>query len=409
MAERRLLYIDPWMGVSGDMLMAALLDLDRGGSHLESTLRGALAAVRLDPGILSVSREVDQGLACTAVQVRGEDNPPLRHLSDLTGILEESRLPERVRERSRTAFERLARVEAGVHGCSVDEIHFHEIGAVDTLVDVVGVFALIEALGVDDVYVGTIPLGGGTVNIAHGTMGVPAPATAALLTGYSVVGGREMHELTTPTGALLVSELKAEPGPVPAMMVDGTGYGCGTARFHSGPNVVRVVLGRAAGGAVGVGGDSQDLVVELETNLDNISPEVIGHVCRGLREAGALEVWTSPAFMKKDRPGAVLHALALPSAEEALSDMIIAETGSLGVRRQLKQRRIAERGTLTVVVEGTEIIVKWGRHHGRITSVAAEYDSAVSAAAVTGLRLKELMFRAVVEARKMIEAGRLVP
>jgi uncharacterized protein (TIGR00299 family) protein len=408
MAERVVLYIDPWMGVAGDMLMAALLDTDRGGSHLEPILRRTLAAMGLDPAIVSVLREVDQGIECLAVRVREEDNAPLRHLSDLVKILDDSVLPPRVRERSRSAFERLARVEASIHGCSADEIHFHEVGAVDTLVDVVGVFALVEALGIERVGVGTIPVGGGTVNIAHGQMRVPAPATASLLTGYPVTGGPEMRELTTPTGALLVSELKAEAGAIPAMFVDRIGYGCGTMKFHSGPNVLRVLVGRACGESAGETEGGEDVVVELESNLDNVSAEVIGHTCRLLREAGALEVWTAPVFMKKDRPGCVFHALVLPGAEAALSNIIIAETGTLGVRRQSKRRTVADRGMVTVAVEGTEVAVKWGRHQGRITSVTPEYDSAVAAAEAIGLPLKELMSRAGEEARKLLQAEHMV-
>lgn len=408
MAERTVLYIDPWMGVAGDMLMAALLDTDRGGSHLEPVLRQTLAAMGLDPAIVSVLREVDQGIECSAVRVRDEDNAPLRHLSDLVKILDQSALPPKVRERSRSAFERLAEVEASVHGCSFDEIHFHEVGAVDTLVDVVGVFALIEALGIESVSVGIIPVGGGTVNIAHGQMRVPAPATASLLTGYPVMGGPEMRELTTPTGALLVSELKAEAGPMPGMVVDRIGYGCGTMKFHSGPNVLRVFVGRAGTDSGEEAESGVDVVIELESNLDNVSAEVIGHTCRLLRDAGALEVWTAPVFMKKDRPGVVLHTLVSPGAEGALSDIIIAETGTLGVRRQSKRRTVAERGMVTVSIDGTEVAVKWGRHQGRLTSVTPEYDSAAAASEAAGVPLKELMSRAVEEARRLLQTGRPV-
>ncbi len=403
LAERTVLYIDPWMGVAGDMLIAALLDTDRGGSRLEPVLRQALAAMGLDPAIVSVLREVDRGIECSAVRVREEDNAPLRHLSDLVTILDASSLPPIVRERSRSAFLRLAEVEASVHGCSIDEIHFHEVGAIDTLVDVVGVFALVDALGVDSVGVGTIPVGGGTVTIAHGRMRVPAPATASLLTGFPVMGGPEMRELTTPTGALLVGELNAQPGPIPAMVVDRIGYGCGTMKFHSGPNVLRVLLGRTANGSAQEAWDQEDVVVELESNLDNVSAEVIGHVCQLLRGAGALEVWTAPVFMKKDRPGVVLHALVTPGAAGPLSDLIFAETGTLGVRRQFKPRAVAERGILKVTVEDAEVAVKWGRHRGRLTSVTPEYDSAVTAAEATGMPLKELMHRASEAARRLLQ------
>ena len=230
-------------------------------------------------------------------------------------------------------------MEAGIHGCSVDEIHFHEVGAADTLVDVVGTFVLVEALGVDQVFVGTIPVGGGTVEIAHGRMGVPAPATAALLAGYQVVGGPEMRELTTPTGALLVGQLAAKQGPLPAMTVKAVGYGAGTMKLEHGPNVLRVVLGEAAAGAPaarrapGAAARDGDTVVELQTNIDDVSPEVVGYALRRLREAGALDVWTVPAQMKKDRPGVVLHVLVAPDRGSGGRGHLFAETGTLGVRR----------------------------------------------------------------------------
>jgi uncharacterized protein (TIGR00299 family) protein len=403
MSERRMLYIDPWMGVAGDMLMAALLDTDRRSGRLEGTLRETLAAMGFDPGIVRVTRETDKGLTCTAVQVREEDNAPLRHLADLVGILEGSTLSETVRERARAAFERLAWAEATVHGCSVDEIHFHEVGAVDTLVDVVGVFALIEAMGIDAVGVGTIPVGGGTIEIAHGRMAAPAPATTLLLEGFPVVGGPEMKELTTPTGALLVGELEAVPGPIPEMTVEGVGYGCGTMRFPSGPNVVRVLVGRPRDGSTMILHEGEDLVIELETNLDDISAEVVGYTCRRLMEVGALEVWTTAACMKKGRPGVVLHALAALADVDTLVSVLMAETGTLGVRRSAKRRSLAERGMVTVPVGESEVAVKWGRRDGDLISVAAEYDSAVAAAMASGLPVRSVMEKAVREARDLLD------
>ena len=229
-------------------------------------------------------------------------------------------------------------------------------------------------------------------------MSVPAPATAALLMGYETVGGPEMRELTTPTGALLIGQLGARSGPMPAMTCERVGYGCGTMKFHSGPNVLRVVVGSEASLSADWPRWGGDQVVELESNIDDVSPEVVGHVCNRLRSAGALEVWTTPAFMKKDRSGAVLHALVRPTDALDLSALVMRETGSLGVRRQIKSRVVAERGTVAVEVAGTEVTVKWGRHEGALISVAAEYDSAVAAADATGLPLKDVMVEAAQQA-----------
>jgi uncharacterized protein (TIGR00299 family) protein len=387
-----LLYLDPWAGVSGDMLLGALLNCDKTG-HLEMEFRQALAALGLDASAVEVVDDVEWGITCTRVRVRPTADLPLRHLEDMERIIEGAPLSEWVRARSLAALRRLAAVEAEVHGCLVEEIHFHEVGAVDTLVDVVGAFALVEALRIDRVAVGPIPVGGGTVEIAHGRMGVPAPATAILLKGYPIVGGPEMRELTTPTGALLVGQLEATPGGLPLLEIGGVGHGAGSMKLGGGPNILRVLLGRSLEHltAPRPRGDEQDVVVELQTNVDDASPEVVGHTCRLLREAGALDVWTVAAQMKKDRPGVVLHALVRPEAEAAAVGLLLAETGTLGVRRQTVSRWLATRGTVTVEVVGSEVRVKWGRWRDRLVSIAPEYEDAAAAAAAAGLPLKTVM------------------
>jgi uncharacterized protein (TIGR00299 family) protein len=400
------LYLDPWTGVSGDMLLGALLDTDRAGGRLEADLRRALAALGLDESVVEVRREVERGVSCTRVRVGKEKNAPLRHLADMEHLIEDSSLSSWVRSRSLEAVRRLAAVEAQVHGCPVDDIHFHEVGAVDTLVDVVGAFVLVEALGIDRVIVGTIPVGGGTVEIAHGRMGVPAPATALLLEGYPIVGGPEMKELTTPTGALLVGGLGAEPGPLPIMEIDWVGYGAGSMSLDRGPNVLRVLIGRtgAVAGAVGTGEDI-DSVVELQTNLDDVSAEVVGHTTRLLREAGALDVWTVPAHMKKDRPGVVLHALVRADAEQAAVEALVAQTGTLGVRRNEISRWRAARGTVSVEVLGGEVRVKWGRWRGRLVSMAPEYEDAAAVAAAADVPLPVVMRLATAAGWERLEPG----
>jgi uncharacterized protein (TIGR00299 family) protein len=390
--ERTLLYVDPWMGVSGDMLLGALLNTDRAEGRLEAELRRALAGLKLGEGALEVRSEVEWGIACTRVQVHATGTAPLRHLSDLERIIEGLDLSDWVRSHSLGSVRRLASVEAEVHGCTVEDIHFHEVGAVDTLVDVVGVFVLVEALRVDRVAVGPIPVGGGTVEIAHGRMGVPAPATALLLKGYPVMGGPEMRELTTPTGALLLGELAAVPGQMPAMHIEKVGHGVGSMALESGPNILRVLVGRPWGDPIVAGAPEEtDTVIELQTNLDDVSPEVVGHTCRLLREAGALDVWTVAAQMKKSRPGVVVHALVRPEAESAMVGLLLAETGTLGVRRRPASRWLVSRGTLTVDVDGHAVRVKWGRWRGRLVSTAPEYEDAASVAAATGLPLRVVM------------------
>lgn len=405
-----ILYLDPWSGLSGDMLLSALLDLDREDGRLETVLRRAVASLGLEEDLVEVVRDVEWGIACTRVRVKDEQAAPLRHLADMERIIAVSGLSEWVRANASGAVRRLAEVEAAVHACAVDEIHFHEVGAVDTVVDVVGAFVLVEALGVDRVMVGTIPVGGGTVEIAHGRMGVPAPATARLLEGFQIVGGPEMVELTTPTGALLVSRLEAQQGPLPDMIVERTGYGAGSLKLEGGPNVLRALLGRpsepvdhrrsTASAEAGF-----DEVVELQTNLDDVSPEIVGHTVTALRAAGALEVWSVAAQMKKDRPGVVVHALVPAEREQDILAVLFAESGTLGVRRQTVSRLLATRGMMEVVVDGASVRVKWGRWRGRLVSIAPEYDDAVAASQVTGLPVKDVMRAALRAAEARLDPG----
>ncbi len=399
------MYLDPWSGISGDMTLSALLDA--GGPDAEETLHAAVASLGLAGVKVAVDRVTEWGVSATRIDVLAEDAPPLRHLHDMLEVIGRSGVSDTVKARATAAITRLGEVEAGVHGCDIHHIHFHEVGAADTLVDVVGAFVLVEALGIDEVYVGTIPVGGGTVEIAHGRMGVPAPATAALLNGYAIVGGPEMRELTTPTGALLVGCLGAQQAGLPRMRVEAVGHGAGRMKLDHGPNVLRVVIGTAETGADGLAGhadEDKDRVVELQTNLDDVSGEVIGYALRRLRSAGALDAWTVSADFKKDRPGVVLHVLAPAADEAALVDVLFAETGTLGIRRTEMTRHVAGRGSVTVSVAGQDVSVKWGEWNGR-RSLAPEYEEAARAAAAAGVPLREVMHEATEAARRLLEGG----
>jgi uncharacterized protein (TIGR00299 family) protein len=399
---QNLLYLDLWSGISGDMTLAALLDV--GGPDAERVLQEAVRSLGLNDLVVDIKRATEWGIACTRVDVRAEKSPPLRHLGDMLAVIDRASASEPVKARAKAAVTRLAEVEAGIHGCTVDEIHFHEVGAADTLVDVVGTFVLVEALGVDKVFVGMIPVGGGTVQIAHGRMGVPAPATAELLAGYQAVGGPEMRELTTPTGALLVGQLAAEQGQLPLMTVKAVGYGAGTMKLEKGPNLLRAVLGEAAPAAGASRLGTPNVVVGLQTNIDDVSPEVVGYTLGRLRQAGALDVWTTPAQMKKDRPGMVLHVLVGADQEAGAVDIMFAETGTLGIRRAVLDRYVADRGSVTVLVGGQKVAVKWGRW-GEGVSLAPEYEEAARAAAAVGLPLRQVMHEATEAARRLVGPG----
>jgi uncharacterized protein (TIGR00299 family) protein len=322
-------------------------------------------------------------------------------------MIERAILPDRVKVAAGEAVRRLAAVEAAVHGCAVEHIHFHEVGAVDTLVDIVGTLALVRGLGRGRVTVGTIPVGGGTVEIAHGHMGVPAPATIRLLEGYDIVGGPEMRELTTPTGALLLQQLRAQQGPLPAMNGTAVGHGAGSMRMEHGPNVLRALVGlgrdvAASPLAEGKEGIQGDKVVELQTNLDDVSAEVVAHTIATLWEAGALDVWLVPAHMKKGRSGVVLHALVEAEREMVVADAIFKQSGTLGIRHQSVSRLVAVRGTVHVTVSDLQVRVKWGRWRGRLVSVSPEYEDVAVVAKETGLPLREVMHLAAQAARELL-------
>ena len=392
-----LLYIDPWSGMSGDMLLAALLDTDRESGWLETVFRSSVDALGLEGTAVEVIRDIERGISCTRVRVDDGDAAPMRHLREMEQVIGGAALSARVRERALGAVRRLAEVEAAVHGCTAEEVHFHEMGAVDTLVDVVGAFVLVEALGIERVAVGVLPVGGGSVEIEHGKVGVPAPATVRLLEGYRIVGGPEERELTTPTGALLVGQLGADPNGLPAMRPEKVGYGAGSMKLEGGPNVLRVVVGSAT-----TMPEEADSVVELRTNLDDVSPEVVAYTARLLLEAGALDVWMQPAYMKKGRSGVVLHALIKGDDEAVATSIIFEQTGTLGIRRMPVTRHVAARGVVRVKVGGAEVGVKWGKWRDQVVSVAPEYEDCVEASASSGLTLKEVMELATEAARQKL-------
>jgi uncharacterized protein (TIGR00299 family) protein len=394
------LYLDPWSGISGDMLVAALLDADRHNGRLEVVLRSAVDALGLEGTTIKVKHDQEWGVDCTRISVDDGEAAPLRRLQEMEQVIGGAPLSWQIRERALAAVRRLAEVEAAVHGCAIGDIHFHEIGAVDTLVDIVGTFALVEALGIERVHVGTIPVGGGTVEIAHGVMGIPAPATLRLLEGYPIVGGPEARELTTPTGALLVGQLQAEAGEIPAMRPERIGYGAGSMKLVRGPNVLRVVIGSAVEST-----DTGDVVVELQTNLDDVSAEVVAHAAAALLASGALDVWTVPAQMKKGRPGTLLHVLVREDGEAGAVRTIFEETGTLGIRRSSVSRYVAERGVVEVEVVGMQMDVKWGKWGKRLVSVAPEYEDCARVASGSGLPLREVARLAEEAGRKLLSDG----
>jgi pyridinium-3,5-bisthiocarboxylic acid mononucleotide nickel chelatase len=386
-------YLDCVGGLAGDMLIAALLD----AGAPEPELRAVPDRLGLEHVELRVERVERHGIGALHLEVTGGERQPDRSWRSIRQRLATADLGEDVRARATAVFQRLAEVEGGIHGVSPEEIHFHELGAVDTLVDVVGAVTLLEALEVSRLVCSPLPMGHGVISAAHGNLPLPAPATAALLVTAPVVGVDIEVELVTPTGAALAATLADAWGLIPAMTLERIGYGAGSADLSERANLVRVLLGRAAE----PGTVATHEVVLLETNLDDLSPELIPDAIDRCFAAGALDVWTVPVGMKKGRPGIVLSALARPDAEAAVARAILEETTALGVRVARLQRYELDREQRTVEVDGYPIRIKVGRLDGRIVNLAPEHDDCQAVARETGTTVKSVWAEALAAAQRL--------
>ncbi len=332
----RIAYFDCFSGVSGDMCLAALVSAGWPAAELEALpARLGLAGVSV-----TVGRARRGALEATRVEVSAAGTQPHRHLRHLEAMIDAGELPEAVRERARAVFRRLAEAEATVHGSTIEQVHFHEVGAVDALVDVVGTVLGLAALGVERVYASALPLGNGTVDCEHGRMPVPAPATALLVRGVPLAPTAVQAELVTPTGAALLATLVDAWGPPPVYTLERVGMGAGGRDLAEQPNVLRLMVGRA--GEAGLG---RRTVAVLETALDDESPQVVGALLPRLLAAGALDAMVVPTLMKKGRPGMWVVVIAEPADADALARMLLTETGTLGVRVRHEERvELARRG-----------------------------------------------------------------
>jgi uncharacterized protein (TIGR00299 family) protein len=381
---RRVAWFHCFAGIAGDMAFGALVDA---GADL-GEVRSILDRLQVPGWSVEAVPVLRGGIAATRLLVGVEEDGVVRSFSDILAILDKASLPARVHERAVAAFSALATVEGRLHRRPPSEVHFHELGGHDTIIDVVGTAAALEVLGVDEVASSVVRTGTGTVRSAHGIIPNPSPAVLALLAGAPVAGLDIGVELTTPTGAAILSAMGSGFGPMPAMHLESTGYGAGSRELDSMPNCTQVVLGRRL--APGGGGPpaAQPLVL-LEANLDDATGEQLADAVAALLERGALDAWSVPVVMKKGRPGHVLCCLADPVLGPALRGVIAAETGSLGVRAQLVERYAMPRRIETVSVEGEPIRVKVSP--GR---VKAEHDDAALAARRLGVPVREAGRRA---------------
>jgi hypothetical protein len=364
------------------MLLGALLDA---GADLEE-VRAILGRVPVDGWALDAEPVLRGGIAATrAVVDAPEDLQHHRTWGSIRSLLAEARLPPRVHDRAHGAFAALAEVEGALHRTPADDVHFHEVGALDAIVDIVGTCAALEVLGIDELVCSPVATGHGSVTAAHGELPVPAPAVARLLVGLPVVGLDVAMELATPTGVALVRSLASAFGPLPAMTVSATGLGAGGRDLEGRPNVVQVVVGSARAAEATPG----QPVVLLEANVDDATGEVLAHAVGRLLDAGAHDAWITPIVMKKGRPAHTVAALVDPVDADRIAGVLTAETGSLGVRGSRLDKWPAARTVETVDVDGQAIRVK-------VTSdrIKVEFDDAAAAASSLGLPVREVLARA---------------
>lgn len=384
-------YLDCQGGLAGDMLLGALLD----AGTSEEAVRAALDGLSLSGWQLELSEVQRGGLRALRATVRLEAEQPARPYREVRAMLQSAALDEAVKARALSVFEELARAEARVHGRGdLDAVHLHEAGATDALIDVVGICAALADLEVQDLICSPLPLGRGTAQGAHGALPLPAPAVLELLAGAPVTGAGQ-GETVTPTGAAVVRALAASFGDLPDMTLLATGYGAG-ARDTPRPNVVRVLLGEALDGLPAARS------VLIETNLDDMSPELFPEVIARLLAAGAQDAWVTPIVMKKGRPAFSLSALCAPADRARVLDVLYAETTTFGTRTSVVTKDELERSWAEVDVAGFRVRVKLARRGGTIVTAAPEHDDALAAARAAGLPLKEI-YRLALQALQRTE------
>jgi len=389
-------YFDCFAGIAGDMVLGALLDA--GGSA--DALRAGLAGVPLDPFELEVAAVERGGIGATQVTVRTGEPAAARTWGSLRGTLAGAALPAPVRKLALETFARLAEAEAAVHRRPVDEVHFHEVGAVDAVVDVVGAALLLHDLGVTEVWASPVATGSGVQRGGHGALPVPAPAVLELLRGAPVHAGGVAAELTTPTGAAILAASATRFAELPPMRVARVGHGAGSRRHDELPNLLRVILGERVADVVdGDGG------LLLEANIDDMTPELAPWVLERLFEAGAADVWFTPIHMKHGRPGITLSVLCTPGTDAAVRSLLWRETSTLGVRGLPVRKWMLERRVVEVELPGGKVRVKLGLDAGLVVNAAPEYADCARLASQTGRPLKDVMARAQAAALAAIDAG----
>ena len=413
---KQIAYLDCFSGISGDMFLGALIDAGVSARVFEDTVDALDVGAKLE--ISRVNRSGISAIKFDVIVNGRKDSPPeaqqhdsQRHkhehgrghkhehehgrgLNEIVGIIDTAKISENAKHTAIAIFEKLGAAESKIHHVPIENIHFHEVGAVDALVDIVCAAVGVDALGVDELVCSPLNVGGGTVECAHGTFPVPAPATVELLKGTPVYSSRVQAELVTPTGAAIVATLVNRFDAFPAMKIQKSGYGAGSRDFPGQPNVLRITVGQAAGDsarAISNGALPAETITVLEANLDDLNPQIFGYVMERLLESGALEVFCLPVQMKKNRPGTLLTVLTRPENADQIAKIIFNETTTLGIRHREERRHVLARQWKTVTTRFGDVRIKIGSRNGLVSNYAPEYEDCRRIAAEKKIPLKTVM------------------
>ncbi len=402
----RILYFDCFSGASGDMILGALLDL---GLPLDE-LRDALGSLAIDGAAVTASRVLRAGVSATkfdveeTAQAHGHHHDHQHHhhhdgghehhhahrsLAEIGALIDRSGLSPEGRAKAKDLFRRLGEAEAAIHQVPLDKIHLHEVGALDSIIDIVGAVFALEWLGADRVESSPLNVGGGTVNSSHGLFPVPAPATVKLLAGAPVYSSGIQHELVTPTGALLVTSYATAFGPTPAMTIDRVGYGAGSRDLPNTPNVLRLLVGESAATA------ATERIVVLECEIDDMNPQIFGPLMDRLHDAGALDVYLSAVQMKKNRPGTLLTILAKPEQRQQLAAIVFRESTTIGIRFYEMLRERLDRETVSVDTSLGPVRFKVARLGGEVVNASPEFDDCIALSRTHDVPLKDVQAQAM--------------
>jgi uncharacterized protein (TIGR00299 family) protein len=394
MKSARIAYFDCFSGISGDMVLGALVDA---GADLRA-IETELHKLGLEGWSISAEKVKRGAIFATHVKVESCEGHHHRGLSIILGRIDKAGLASRAAERARRIFTRLAEAEAKVHNLPVEEVHFHEVGAVDSIVDIVGAAVGFELLGIDEFACSALDVGAGQVKTAHGLLPVPAPATVELLRGAPMYTSGVARELVTPTGAAIATTLSTRYAQIPEMTLRVVGYGAGSADFSEKANVLRILVGENATSESGEHWDAP--VSVIETNLDDMSPQIYGYLVEKALAAGALDVFSTSVQMKKNRPGVLLTILCDAAHTARLIDLVFRETTTIGVRTYDVRRKVLDREVVRVETQFGEVRMKISRMNGSVLNATPEYDDCQRLAAEKGIPLKQVIAAASFEFQK---------